>query len=245
MEKIRTLLSSTRREFLLQCIFTIIAILIPNQRFQLTLFIGAYLLISFLVSLKPSGASNLPRPIELFIRWIVISGTSYFTLALIWVGGAFLLNETNFANSVGDFIGIVLFVFAIIFSMALLMLPLPIIVKNLSLPLSFSIDESPVITLYWLAGLLVFPLINASGVNSVWLFIPIVVWISIRTPVNGLWMAANILSGGLYVYIWSLFINPTQNLMLFLLASVIASLSSAIITGLALLIKFEFESKKY
>jgi hypothetical protein len=245
MENYRGFLSGTRQELLIQFIFTLFVIVIPNQQIQLMVLGLGVLIVGLLLRSKQLFDNSLFNHLQLLVKWVVTVGVGYFLFPIPWT---VLFPYAHPSITIAFFI--VVFI-ATIWSVVALVAPVTIFFVKYA---SYDNDQVPS-AFIWVFGLLIGQItswILTAGVGG-WLcwLIPVFMLITLFSvlPGNGIWFVSNLIGGIIYSYILNLNDSSLNSRLIFLS---MASLSSSMITGLAYLVLFEarlsgsnnFENKK-
>lgn len=238
MNKIRNFLNSTRKELLLQIIFIIFAILIPDEIIQVIVLGVGIMIVSFMLQLEPNKNSffMIETNGRLFFlsKWVFVHGLIYFSLSYAWVAGT--------EYFLGSYLPFIILMFI---SVALLMLPSKIFLGGVS---SYFIA--------WFWGLWAPLLFNSTSldfdihISGVFIYLLLaiaLIWEFINATKLVLFLISNVVGGAVFSYILSLALqagipsNLQPVVLVFefinndywIIYLIVASLSSTIITGLA------------
>jgi hypothetical protein len=212
MTDLSEVLRSLRRELFLQLIFNMLSILIPNQKIQLAILALGTTITSILIITKPRIGISRSRQIKVLLSWIAITGIGYLIIPYLWLWGV---------NTEVDLI-----TFLILVTILILVVPLIIFGKGQNFSASY------VGIFGWIAGAGISWAVNSSNGSLACFLIPLF----IVGLVSGLWVGSNIVAGVVYTYM-SMNLLATSGIYS-VLSVIVASASSALITGLAFVVNF-------
>jgi hypothetical protein len=226
MNKLREFAKSSRKELFIELIFTLFGILIRDELLRVGVLVAGCLLITIMVSAKPKVDGKISYQLKLLLQWLVVAGSGYFVVPYLWMWG------------IGTGKDLMLLLIALTFG--ILWLPIIIFGKNHT---GIFYDEKTFLSsgsIAWMAAALATWAIIYSNNNLNYVAIPlflVAIGVIIYAPKGGLWLTTNIIAGGVYSYLWMVLLG--SNLHSTLIAVLIASISSAMITGLSFVVIFE------
>jgi len=225
VNKHRELLTNTNLALLQQIVFTIFARFVPNQDLQIGILLIGFILSSIIVNKDTVTNFDEPKLSTIFLKWVIIAGTSYLSLVYAWVW-FFQFNIDFFF----------LIPFSVI-SMALLV-ALPVIVSGGDKGGSEIGLTTAILGFFgWVMGVFIFMLSTniSNTVCLVVVFLIALISTIIFVPTGALWLIANLISGVVFAYLFPVATEVFPPL----LPVIIASFSTALITGAAYTGTFE------
>lgn len=223
MSNFREILKDTRRELLMAIIFDSLGIFIPDTNLRLTVQVIGILVISILIYVKPTASVALPNRFTLLLKWLVVVGGGYLAIPYIWLWGV---------NSGSDLILVLIAI-----TIGILTMPIFIFGKK------DDFNEYYLGIFGWIAGAVVLWVVNSSNGSLYCFLIPLfVIGIGgvVSKSISGLWLGSNLIAGGVYAYLWIYLIE--SNILSAFFPATVASISSAMITGLAFVVIFEMKN---
>jgi hypothetical protein len=232
MNDLQKFLASTKRELVLQLLFVLFAIIIPNQKNQLAILIASIVLINLLLGTKPNINISIPKRLNTFFTWVAIASISYLMLPYAWLWGLDISESKH--------IDLMFPLFC--FSVFALVIPPFIAFRG---NIIFDVGSAPIVSVFgWIIGLCIPYFLGNSGIRFLYVAIPLAIIIVTVSDLTGgvAWMIANLISGAVYAHFLSNLSNFGVESLLSpqaIFFTFVASLSSATITGLAYIVFLE------
>ena len=232
MDELDKRLSGTRKELIIQLVFTLFAVVIRDQLLQLILLGIGFLVVSLLIWARSAKSAGAHQLLGQLLRYVVIQGAGYFLVLFGWIWGAEFMNVL-FDLRNGFLAGILILIcLAILLVFTMLALTRPTLVFGGEF-------EYPILELFWIVGLVISLNLPDTGYTAgIQLAVVAGLIVALFSRSGALAIVINVVAGLVFGYIYLSFggqTHATLELIPFI-AGIIAAITSTMIKGLAILV---------